>query len=191
LRNPLKKEDPRARRTSESPGDLLDAELARQVVKGDREALAHLLERHIGPVYGYVERRLGPGRSELTREVVEATFEEALRGIKRYARGPMSRPMRLWLVNIASRQLARRHRAISAKREPYTESGRLLRFRRVLDALAPRKQAALFLALVEELPPQELAGALGTGLPGAMHLLRSALKDAGKSLSAAREEPNG
>jgi DNA-directed RNA polymerase specialized sigma24 family protein len=190
LRSPFQKEDQqnKPRLAPEAPGDALDRELARGILRGDREALARLLDRHLGPVYGYVVRRLGPGHDDLAWEVATATFEEAMRDMKRYATGSPSRPMRLWLLNIAGRHLARRARSYAANPAPEMEGGRLLRLRRAMNALSPRKQAAFSLALVEELPPDELAGALGVGLPRAMRILRSALKDAGKALAAAPGE---
>jgi DNA-directed RNA polymerase specialized sigma24 family protein len=54
----------------------------------------------------------------------------------------------------------------------------------MIENLPPKKQAALSLALFEGLTGEELAAALGMRMPAAMKLLRSALRDVGKTLGS-------
>ena len=168
----------------EPPGQSVDNELARLITEGDRSALQRWLDRHLTSLYGYVSRRLGPGREAASDTVVRATLEEALRGLKLYARGTASVPMQLWLVRIANKHI--RHIARSRNvpgtanteglNEGNVEGEQLTRLRRVLAKLPPSRQAALSLALFEGMSAEEIAGGLGVTLPRAMRLLRSALK---------------
>src|SRR5438552_13450183 len=89
---------------SDDPGIEVDRELARRIGEGDREALASLLDRHLGAVYGYLARRLGPGYEGVAADLTRATFSDAFRRLKPYARGTASTPMRLWLIKLASEQ---------------------------------------------------------------------------------------
>ena len=164
-----------------TPSYEQDRELAMRVMDGDKEALVRLVDRHIGPVYKYLSRRLGPGNEDLVSEVVEATFEEAFRRIAPYARGQASLPMRLKLIRLANKQLTKRRRRVATHRPGGVgESEELATLRREMAKLPMRHQAVLSLALFEEMPPDEMAGVLRTTTAGAMHQLRSALKRIGK-----------
>ena len=171
----------RERRKQHTPAYEQDRELAARVAEGDKEALARLVDRHIGPIHKYLSRRLGPGNEALAGEVVEAAFEELFRRIEPYARGSAGLPMRLKLFRLANKHLARRRRRIVKDHVADEESSESLRvFRQEMTKLPMRHQAALALALFEEMPPEEMAGALRTTPSGAMRLLRSALKRVGK-----------
>jgi len=179
-----------------TPAYEQDQELAARVVEGDKEALVRLIDRHIGPVYKYLSRRLGPGNEALVGEVVEAAFEEAFRHLQPYARRHASLPLRLRLIRLANKHLAKRRRralagmgmnevggnssseVVAADQEENSEG--LTALRREMSRLPMRHQAALALALFEEMPPEEMAAALRTTPSGAMHLLRGALKRVGK-----------
>lgn len=171
----------REKRKPRTPAYEQDRELAARVAEGDIDALVRLVDRHIGPVYKYLSRRLGPGNEALAGEVVEATFEELFRRIDPYARGNASLPMRLKLIRLANKHLAKRRRRVVRDHvtgEEASESLTALRYE--MSKLPMRHQAALALALFEEMPPEEMAGALRTTPAGAMRLLRSALKRVGK-----------
>lgn len=158
-------------------GTALDYELARRISEGDREALSRLLDRHLGTVYAYVARRLGPEHEDLVADVTRATFQQALRRLKPYARGTASTPMRLWLLRLAGGQLA--DETITTNDKAGGESSAL---HPALDRLPSRQQTVFSLALFEGLAPEEIAAASGLGLSRAMRLLRSSLKRAAEVL---------
>jgi DNA-directed RNA polymerase specialized sigma24 family protein len=163
-------------------GTALDYELARRISEGDREALSLLLDRHAGTVYAYAARRLGPENEDLAADVTQATFQQALRHLKPYARGTASTPMRLWLLRLASEQLA--DETVAASDKP---DDTFLTVRTTLGKLPPRQQTVFSLALLEGLSPEEIAAASGMSLPRAMGALRSSLKRAAESLDEGEE----
>jgi DNA-directed RNA polymerase specialized sigma24 family protein len=171
-----------------SPGQALDRELADRILKGDREALARWLDRHLASVYGYVTRRLGPGQGLLAAEVTRATFEEAMRHLKPYARGKASTPMRLWLIRRAGAKLARRRGKPAPSPAGADESAQLVHVRGAMHAMSSRKETALALALFEGMPATEIAAALGTSQGRAMRLLRGALRSARSALEPTQKE---
>ena len=163
-----------------TPSYEQDRELAERMMDGDKEALIRLVDRHIGPVYKYLSRRLGPGNEDLVDKVVEAAFIEAFGRIRPYARGQAALPMRLNLIRLANKHLAKRRRHLAKERQPgVEESEELAALRREMAKLPMGHQAALSLALFEEMPPEEMAGALRTTTAGAMRRLRAALKRVG------------
>lgn len=152
-----------------------DRELAERMVGGDRRALAQLLDRHLGRVYKYVSRCCGPGNEQLVAEVVRTTFEQAvtMRRLRRYAQGRETAPLLYLLLRLANRHLARkRARIVVTVTGPDDEAGQL---RRAIFTLPARQQAALALALFEELPAEDIAGVLGVRVARAMRILRNAL----------------
>ncbi len=160
-----------------------EGEVAARMLEGDREALRLWLEAHLGEVFGYVQRRLGPGNEALASEITGATFVRALRRVGPYARGTARTPMRLWLLRLAGTELARKRPGRRAPVRVASPEGKELDpIRRSIEVLPARKQAALALALFEGLSGEELAAALGMRLPRAMKLLRSALLEAGNTL---------
>jgi DNA-directed RNA polymerase specialized sigma24 family protein len=173
----------------------VDRELARKIGEGDREALARWLDRHLGAVYGYLARRLGPGHEEIAATLARATFSTALQRLKPYARGTTSIPMRLWLLKLAGERLDREH-ITRNKEEPARNADDATThappsaqaLREVLGLLPTRQQAAISLALFEGMAPEEIAAASGRGVPRAMRDLRAALKRTGRLLEAQSKE---
>jgi len=183
---PLRPVNSRQNKAAVSPEIEADRALAGKMLEGDHEALRLWLDSHLAAVFGYLERRLGPGHEATASEVTTATFEHALRRISPYANGSATTPMRLWLLRLAGEQLSKHGKkcGLPAAQTEDLENKQLQHIRRTMESLPPRKQAALALALFEGLSGQELATALGMRLPGAMRLLRSALRDTGKVLGA-------
>ena len=173
---------------SDAPGEELDRELARQISEGDQEALSRFVERHIGPLYKHLQRRLGPGQDAAIEAVVKATFNSAFRRMRPYARGYARTPMRLWLIRLAGKELARRNKSLAKPAFADIESEELTELREAMSALPAKQQAALFMALFEGMSAEELAGALGVRKARAMRLLRSGLRRAGATLSLAHAE---
>ena len=169
------------KRKPRTPAYEQDRELAARVAEGDKEALVRLVDRHIGPVYKYLSRRLGSGNEALAGEIVEATFEEMFRRIDPYASGSANLPMRLKLFRLANKHLAKRRRRVVKDHAAGEEASvSFTALRNEMSKLPMRHQAALALALFEEMPPEEMAGALRATPAGAMRLLRSALKRVGQ-----------
>lgn len=156
-----------------------DCELALGVAEGDRDSFERLVDRHLAAVYKYVVRRLGQGpeQEKFAREVTVATWEDAMRRMKPYARRRTNIPMRLWLFRLANRQLAKRQARLKALlREASGESEEIAQLRRAFADIPLRQQAALSLALFEALPAGHIAGALGLNNWRAMSVLRRALR---------------
>jgi len=163
------------------PGLASDCELAARIKEGDREALRRLVERHIGRLHSYLLHRVGDGHDELIDRVVAATFSDALRRITPYAKGTASTPMNLWLIRLAERNLARTRSA-----SPFTVDAPpsdLTRLRAAMSALPNRHKFVLSLAVFEQMPPGDIAAALGTSPSGAMRRLRTALNRVGQVLA--------
>jgi DNA-directed RNA polymerase specialized sigma24 family protein len=183
-------EFPRPFRAKPAPnhveGLTFDRELAAKVREGDRAALERLVERHLPRVNRYVRHRLGPGHDDIARNVVTATFVEALRKLGPYARNRTTTPMEFWLLRIAERNLGRKLPPVGEGpgevAEP--ESGELALVRRAMGTLPRRYQAVLALALFEDMPANSIAATLGTGQGRAMRRLRAALRRLGKHLAA-------
>ncbi len=81
-----------------------DEQLAQQLQRGDRAALAALVERHYDLLFGYVYR-LTRGDRSLAQDLTQETFLRTLRGIEGYQ---YPRPFKPWLYAIAT-NLARSH----------------------------------------------------------------------------------
>ena len=107
-------------RPPQSPGEELDRELARGMLDGSRQSLGYFVDRHLGPLTHYLERRLGryaeEGRrtkvdeqgissttDDVVQQIVEATFRDAVHHLRSYAIGIARTPMRLWLIRRAER----------------------------------------------------------------------------------------
>jgi DNA-directed RNA polymerase specialized sigma24 family protein len=180
----LVRDNGKGAKVSVAPEMDADKALASRIVDGDKEAVRQWLDGHLAGVFGYLQRRLGPGHDALASELTTATFERALRRIKPYARGSARTPMRLWLLRLACQELAHRKGKQSPPAGTYGESIQVRQIRRSIESLPARKQAALSLALFEGLSGEDLAAALGMRLPAAMKLLKSALQDVGKTLGS-------
>lgn len=192
MKLPLRKENqPSALRLSDTPGEELDLQLARQMSEGSQEALARFVERHVGYLYKHLQRRLGPGHDALIETAVEATFKAAFRRMRPYVRGYARTPMRLWLLRLAGRELSRHRKAISPAHGEAGDTGEseeLIELREAVASLPPRQQAAVCMALFEGLSSGEVAGALGVRQARAMRLLRSGLRRTGGKLALAHAE---
>ncbi len=81
-----------------------DEQFAQQLQRGDRAALAPLVERHYDALLGYLYR-LARGDRSLAQDLTQETFLRALRGISGYQ---YPRPFKPWLYAIAT-NLARNH----------------------------------------------------------------------------------
>ena len=81
-----------------------DEELALGVQRGSADDLAALVERHHGPLLGYLYRMTG-GDRPLAEDLVQETFLRVLRSIGQYQH---PRPFKPWLYAIAT-NLARDH----------------------------------------------------------------------------------
>lgn len=88
------------------PGDsiLPDEQLALSLQHGQTEALSALVQRHHGPLLGYLYRLCGADRA-LAEDLVQETFLRVIRNLNQY-RHP--RPFKPWLYAIAT-NLARDH----------------------------------------------------------------------------------
>lgn len=179
---PIKQTARPARRAA--PEMELDQELAAKALAGDRQALARLVDRHLTPLYRYLLRRLGPGHEALISKIVEATFTQATRRMGPYASGSASVPMRLWLIRLANRHLARQKRTPRVETMDSSGDGAVEvdKLREALAALPGHQQAAFALAMFEQLPPREVAAAMGVSPARAMGLLRSALRQIGEEV---------
>lgn len=174
------------------PGHEFDAQLAERIAKGDSEALAMMLDRHLSAVYGYIARRLGPGHVEEAAEISISTFTAALRHLRPYERDTATIPMQLWLIRQASKQIAHRQPKIGAPGPHSTESEQLTSLRTAMRSLPPGREAVLSLALFEGMPASEIAAASGMSVGRAMRLLRSTLRQVGRRLQdndESEEEP--
>ncbi len=97
--------------------------------------------------------------------------------------------MRLWLLRLANRRLAKRQGRLRAiLSDASGESEELARLRRAFAELSPRHQAALSLALFEALPPRDISDALDMGGRRSLSLLRGALRQVGTKMFAQNEE---
>lgn len=161
------------------PGLDLDISLAREIGEGSRVALDRVVNRHLGAVYRYVLSRLGPGQESMAATITQDTFDRAMRGMRRYPRGEKTVPMRLWLLRLASRQIARRRATPTGA--DFEETGdELTTLRATLAEMKEKEASALALALFEELPPDEIAATLGVSRHAAMRHLRKALRQVGE-----------
>jgi len=95
--------------------------------------------------------------------------------------------MRLWLLRLAGRELARRKATVQVKDEG-VESEELTELREAVSSLPGKQQAAVCMALFEGMSAEEMAGALGVRQARAMRLLRRGLKRTGTRLSLAHAE---
>ena len=74
-----------------------DEQLARQLQRGDTQALAQLVERHHSPLLGFLYRLTGGDRA-LAEDLVQDTLLRVLRTSQQYH---AARPFKPWLYAIA------------------------------------------------------------------------------------------
>jgi RNA polymerase sigma-70 factor (ECF subfamily) len=99
-------------------GNESDEELTAATLRGDRVALGLLVERHHGPVLGYLYRLTG-GSRQLAEDLAQETFLALLNEGKVISYTP-SRPFKPWLYAIAT-NLARDHFKSAAVRRSASE----------------------------------------------------------------------
>ncbi|MDQ3705621.1 MAG: sigma-70 family RNA polymerase sigma factor [Chloroflexota bacterium] len=171
------------------PSLQLDIALANEVNNGSRAALERVVRRHLAPVYGYVLHRLGPGKDELAARITSDTFDEAMRGMRRYPRGEKTVPMRHWLLRLASRRIARLKLKKPRHSDRVDGAGDDLReLQEAVAELKGKQGAAVALALFDEMPPEEIASALGVSRKAAMRSLRQALRHLGRAYFTQSED---
>ena len=164
------------------PGLELDISLANEINDGSRTALERVVRRHLAAVYGYVLLRLGPGKEELAERITADAFDDAMRGMRRYPRDEKTVPMRYWLLRLANRRIARLKSKKPAHSDQIDVTGDdLWELEEAVAELKGRQGAVVALALFEEMPPEEIASALGVSRKAAMRCLRQALRDIGKA----------
>jgi RNA polymerase sigma-70 factor (ECF subfamily) len=163
-------------------GEESDEQLMAAVLHGDRAALAVLVERHHGPVLGYLYRLTG-GHRPLAEDIAQETFL-ALLTDRRAATYAAGRPFKPWLYAIAT-NLARDHFKSAAARRtagapeaalhalhdeaPGPEERAIAadegsRVAAVLGQLGEEYRVALLLRFYQGLSLQEIAEALGIPL---------------------------
>lgn len=100
-----------ARTTAEQVTLLTDEALAQGIQQGNRDDLAALIERHHGPLTGYLYR-LTDGNLPLSQGLTQETFVRLIRNIGQYTYPRRFKP---WLYAIAT-NLARDHYKRSEQR---------------------------------------------------------------------------
>jgi len=91
-----------------SPPELRDEELVVRLRRGDGAALRQLVERHRGPLYGYLVRMLA------SREDAEDLFQEAFLRVVRHAeRFDEQQRFKPWLYAIATNLVKNKYRSRS------------------------------------------------------------------------------
>jgi RNA polymerase sigma-70 factor (ECF subfamily) len=127
--------------------------------KGDREAFASLVRRHL-PVVHDVVLRTSKGRG-VPAELVRETFHRAWRGLAGLSpRVDFAR----WLRGIAryvAHDAARRREPFSVSRRPGTGEQAMGRLLRALDALDPASRETILLRHLDRRSVAEIAETLG------------------------------
>jgi DNA-directed RNA polymerase specialized sigma24 family protein len=184
---PLQRDNP----ARKPPGLAYDCELAARVRDGDRDALKLLVDRHMGRVQTYLLHRLGTGHDAMIEKVVAATFTDAMRRLRPYARGTASTPMEMWLIRLAERRLVQARPAapppvkVDKATDPPSD---LTRLRSAISSLRPRHGFVLALAVYEQMPPADIAATLGVTPTAAMRRLRAALMRVARVLQQQEED---
>ena len=172
-----------------SEGLAYDCALAARIMEGNTAALERLVERHAARVNRYLHHRLGAGHEPLIQTVVKATFDEALRHLRPYAKGTASTPMEYWLIRLAERNVGKLQHikgkpqaTVVPQKDGDKAEGDLAIVRRALTALPRTDSFVLALALFEGMSAPEIASSLGVGQAHALARLRSALAAISKQL---------
>lgn len=174
----------------DSEGLAHDCALAARIIEGNTAALERLVERHVARVNRYLHHRLGAGHEPLIQTVVKATFDEALRHLRPYAKGTASTPMEYWLIRLAERNVGKLQHikgkaqatATTPQKDGDKAEGDLAIVRRALTALPRKDSFVLALALFEGMSAPEIASSLGVGQARSLRRLRSALAAISKQL---------
>lgn len=126
-----------------------DEDLARGIQRGIKVDLTRLVERHHGPLLGFLYRMTG-GNRPLAEDLAQETFLRVLRGIGQYQ---YPRPFKPWLYGIAT-NLARDHYKQAEMRHTISMPERTPE----IEADAPEA------SLLEDIEAQQVAFAI-TSLP--------------------------
>lgn len=147
-----------------------DEELMAQLQEGDERALAQLMQRYQGPLYGFLSRRVGSAADDLFQE----TWIRIVRARERF---DTERRFAAWLYQIANNLCRDRYRRVDAMRRavdsfraedetlreapatPALAEGDSMR-ERVL-ALPDRLREVLVLRYYEDLGEEEMSRVLG------------------------------
>jgi RNA polymerase sigma-70 factor, ECF subfamily len=147
-------------------------DLARAASAGDVEAVAHLYDRLVGPIYRYVAMRVS--RREDAEDLTQLVFERIVSSLPRYRQN--GRPFEAWAFRIARnavidhRRRMRPVEPLDAAREPghgegldaVTVRGEEIReLRRAISHLTPDQQEALALRYAAGLSAEEAAQVMG------------------------------
>jgi RNA polymerase sigma-70 factor (ECF subfamily) len=147
-------------------------ELARAAVAGEVEAVAHLYDRLVGPVYRYVALRVG--RREDAEDLTQLVFERIVSGLPRYR--PNGRPFEAWAFRIARNAVIDHHRrrrpleALDPELEPSggesldalaVRDEEIHALRRAVARLTADQQEALALRYAAGLSAEEAAAVMG------------------------------
>jgi len=158
--------------TGSTSADAPIDELARAAAAGEVEAVAHLYDRLVGPVYRYMALRVG--RREDAEDLTQLVFERIVSSLPRYQ--PQGRPFEAWAFRIARNAVIdhhRRHRPVEAldpEVEPTSSEsldvlavrGEQIRdLRRAVACLTPDQQEALALRYAAGLSAEEAAAVMG------------------------------
>jgi RNA polymerase sigma-70 factor (ECF subfamily) len=164
-----------------------------QLQAGDERALALLMERFQGPLYGFLLRRVG--------DAADDVFQESwIRVVRARDRFDPTRRFSTWLFQIANNLCRDRHRRVSARQRaldafrvedatvrpgPPGPEPREDRMREVVLALPDRLREVLVLRYYEDLDEAEMAevlriprGTVKSRLHAAVRALRARLEGA-------------
>ena len=152
-----------------------DGELIERMASGDRDALGALFDRHHQALHGFLARASGAGDSEV-EDLVQTTFLEAFRAAPRFRAA--SSP-RTWLFAIGG-NVAKMYRRATRRRERALEKladlpervavavdarladqRALARIEASLDGLAHDLRVAYVMCVIEDVPADDAARALG------------------------------
>jgi RNA polymerase sigma-70 factor (ECF subfamily) len=158
---------------------LTDEERIALILSGDPNSLAILVERHHGPLLGYLYRMVG-GNRQLAEDLVQETFVHILQQDS-YMPG---RPFKPWLYAIATNLVRDHFRAADTRRKDLLDAEEMAQIHdpapgpeelavavdlgrgvaAALKQLGEEYRAALILRFYEGLSLQEIAGALNIPL---------------------------
>jgi RNA polymerase sigma-70 factor, ECF subfamily len=154
--------------------DLSDAELVRQVQRGETERYAVLVERYYDVCMRYAFRMLGDRQD--AEEVVQDAFVRAHGSLHRYQDRDRFRGWLLRILVNRCRSVLRRQRQATRLFVPYdsaVDAAATVEFvdpcwsravQRALQQLSPPLREALLLRCVEELPYEEIARTTGASV---------------------------
>lgn len=158
-----------------APAMASDNDLIAQMATGDRDALGSLFDRHHEALHGFLSRAYGARDAEID-DLVQTTFLEAFRAAPRFR---ASSSVRTWLFSIGG-NLVKMHRRATHRRARVLErfadlpervgplpdarladQRALARIEAALDELPHDLRLAYVMCVIEDVPADEAARALG------------------------------